>query len=116
MKMHGGLVVRVHEILTSTLGATVVLNTPAISRGGNRPGTQQIRGHENTRSGFGTVINKPRNSRPVFPNCSSMEKHPQNSSYPKEPLPMKTLGLCFPTVLPWRNTHKIVHIPRKPYP
>jgi hypothetical protein len=89
MKMHGSLVVRVHEILTSTLGATVVLNTPAISRWRNRPGTQKIRGYENTRSGFGRVMNQPRNSRPVFPNCSSMEKHPQISSYPKEPLPMK---------------------------
>jgi hypothetical protein len=88
--MHRGLVVRVHEILTSTLGATVVLNTPAISRERNRPGTQQIRGYENTRSAFGRVTNQPRNSRPVFPNSSSMEKHPQNSSYPKAPLPMKT--------------------------
>jgi len=76
MKMPRGLVVRVHKILTSTLEATVVLNTPAISRGGNRQGTRQIRGYENTRGGFGRVINQTRNSRPVFPNCSSMEKHP----------------------------------------
>lgn len=77
MEMHGNVVVCVHEILTSTLEATVVLNTTAISRGGNRPGTQQIRGYENKRGGFGKVINQPRNSRAVFPSCSSVEKHPQ---------------------------------------
>jgi len=77
MEMHEGVVVCVHGILTSTLELNVVLNTPAISREGNRPGTQQIRGYENTRGDFGEVMNQPRNSRLVFPNCSSVEKHSQ---------------------------------------
>jgi hypothetical protein len=37
-----GVAVCVHDISTSTLEATVVPNTPAILRGGNRLGTQQI--------------------------------------------------------------------------
>jgi len=77
MEMHGDVVVCVNEISTSTLEATLVLNTPAISRRRNRPGNQQIRGYENRRGGFGKVINQPRNSTSVFPNCSSVEKHPQ---------------------------------------
>ena len=37
MKMHGGVVVCVHEILTSAFEETVVLNTPATSRGETDP-------------------------------------------------------------------------------
>jgi hypothetical protein len=77
MKPYGSVAICVHDILTSTLEATAVPNTPTISLGGTRPGTQQIRGYQNTRGSFGRVINQLQNSRPVFLRFSSMEKHAQ---------------------------------------